>query len=322
MLKILFLLGFVYAPSFAFAQTATRLVDPVHTTGWIDAFFRGFGAGQFSLINLVYLIFGVFVTLGVEWVYLRMRRYINMLNPVGASKSLGRMDFDHVRGHKLLVLGEGGAGKSSLLQALSHGSAGRSDKLTDQADFATFAMALGVSNSQPRGSGLVISTVDYNGQRPGSVPGLMKQLTAGNKQHVTAVILVVDVVDAPTSADDPVRTQVAEVDTKRIRKHIRAWDGNALEFVKGDLKGGTPKDFILLINAVDAIEKYSYILGEPLTDVHRNEILAYFEEFRETLSKTWRDSKVQTVVGSVYSTHTIAELRIALTAQAPSGGAG
>lgn len=308
----------VCCPSLLTAQTPD-LGQPI---SWFDALLRGLDFGQFTPINLIFLVVGVLITLALEWFYLKIRRNLFKLNPRSASRSLGLIDFGKFRGHKLLTLGEGGAGKSSLLKAMSHGAAGRSDIKTGKADFATFAMALGVSSANPKGSGLVISTVDYNGQRPGSVTGLMDQLTRKHSQPVTAVILVVDVVAPPESADEPIRIQRQEVDQMRINQQTIAWGGNSLELIKGELKSGGPKSFILFINAVDAVQKYAYVLGRPLEETDRAEIMAHFEDFRSHLSKIWRDSSVKTIVGSVNSSHTIAELRNVLEEDAQNGGAG
>lgn len=139
---------------------------------------------------------------------------------------------------------------------------------------------------------------------------------------MTAVILVLDVVPPPAAADNPVRRVVGAMEDARIDAQIAAWGGNALELIKGDLGGPAPKSFILLINAVDAVDKYAYILREPLRPQDRDEILARFDAFRAHMSKIWRDSSVNAVIGSVNSIDTLDEVRDLLQKDAVAGGAG
>lgn len=319
---LLFTCLYIGQSSLVLAQATTGTVgqSPARATFW-EAVWQGLNLTSFGLFDVAMLVVGM--TLGIfgDRIVLSFRRRFLRKNPRLASKSLGQLQMNSLPGQKLLVLGGGGTGKSSLIGKLS-GSPGREKQKTGKSDFLSFAITLEVSNRHPNGSGLLISAADYNGQQPGEIPGVIRKLTLNGKSPLTAIMLVLDLSEAPSDATANARRTVIEPDEERINMHLREWGGNGFEVLKGVEGANAPRVFIFVINAIDCVQRYADVLKGPLTSDKNQEISEKFKSLTTQISGIWEDCRYETVIGSANSPNTIEQLRKILISHSVPGGAG
>lgn len=304
------------------AQQAVAQSTSINQTGsgLFDGVSRMIGGIGFLDVTLIAISF----VLGVfgDRIILAIRKRFVSPEPRLASKALSHVNYEGMNGHKALIMGLGGTGKSSLIEALI-GYGERVRAKTSETKYTAFPVKFEITGKTNRPRGFLMSVADYYGQEHGLLSGLIRHFTFDGQTPVTAFVLVVDLSNVGASADKARETR-ADIDGARVKEHNNAWGNDTfLETIKGIEGASHPSLFLTVINAVDCIDRYSSSMSEEgLSDAESQQIRDHFEPLLAKASTVWGDCQYRTVVGSVKNSETVQEVRDILEETAKQNGAG
>ena len=178
------------------------------------------------------------------------------------------------KGHKrnsIMLLGIGGAGKTSLIRTLFDNPAAKPEDATENYDMYRISISTktfrqdgalegkdATSNDAPQGEKCTLFIGDYRGQNLGT---LVRTFVLQQKMsyhpmaygYINTLILVVDIIPPPPNRDGPFPEPQAEADTKRVRVHNQEWNDTALDAIFGLLTRNSLSHICLFINKFDLI---------------------------------------------------------------------
>lgn len=194
-------------------------------------------------------------------------------------------DYDQFATNMILI-GEGGSGKTALLHALTGAAEAKPDVATP--DRSTYTLVHEISIEQ---KGRVVRRLtriysdDYEGQN--WVQGVSNDQVRSRQKFIpsSTLVVVVDLV-APGSQSSPAKRR-AKIDTKRVREQLGIYNDPAIQTLAQLL--GPDGQVILFINKIDLIY--------PFTDDIVEEAKAAYNPLIEQLSDI-RGARIRVLVGS------------------------
>jgi GTPase SAR1 family protein len=186
----------------------------------------------------------------------------------------------------LILIGEGGSGKTTVLHALSGADEARPDVATAEVSTYTLVHETSIEVNRQITRRLVrVYADDYVGQN--WVQGTQSELVKARQAIVlsSTLVIVVDVVDEGSKLVPSQRHDKPQV--SRVREHLKAYNEGAIQTLIALM--GKRSQLVLFINKVDLIY--------PLTDQARSAILQAFHPLIERLEEI-RGVELHIILGS------------------------
>lgn len=204
-------------------------------------------------------------------------------------------------GHAIMLLGIGGVGKTSLLSALDPDNP-EFDSERKTGDFYPFMIGK-YGESHGKRYKYIYRGADISGQNLSTFSrGMITNQLEPNSYlkfgHVTALILVVDVIDPPEQKGGP-RITGDSPNKKRVALHEKVWSKQMLQVISGFIAKDSLKVLILFVNAADCIESFarSGEINEESGPEH-DKILYEFKGLIDNLNLFSDDVRMEIIIGS------------------------
>lgn len=195
------------------------------------------------------------------------------------------LDFDQYATNMILI-GEGGSGKTALVHALSSAGEAQPDVATDEVSSYTLVHEITIGQKGKSKRRLVrIYTDDYVGQD--WVQGTQSPMVRARQRYVrsSTLVIIVDLVAPGTRLKPALRRD--RIQTTRVKEQLRIYNEPALQNLSSLLGDGG--QIILFINKIDLIY--------PTTDETISEAKQSYAPLIQALSEM-RGVKLKVLVGS------------------------
>jgi GTPase SAR1 family protein len=189
----------------------------------------------------------------------------------------------------LILIGEGGSGKTTIVHALSGANEAKPDVSTAAMSTYTLVNEISIETNNQVARRLVrIYTDDYVGQN--WVQGSQNERLKARQSIVksSTLVIVVDVAEPGSKTAPPSRRDTFQV--SRVRDHVRSYNDQAIQTLVALM--GTRAQVVLFINKLDLIY--------PLTDEIKSAIVQAFRPLVERLEEI-RGVKLHVILGSATS---------------------
>lgn len=206
-----------------------------------------------------------------------------------------------------LVVGLGGAGKTSLIRAVTGSSDARPDVRTSA--FKIHSSEL--SRQEPAWYGIrhydrcTLHIADYNGQRFDQFFGKIMELQATPKSPVrygsiNSLLFLADLVPPPDMPGDLPRTDSDSIN-EQLRRTLDFWSASTIDAVFG-LTTSSLKYVCFFLNKAD-------LLPNTSTDEARHRVLQRYGTIRSHINRYSEGRLVRAIVGSAFAGDGISQLR-------------